>query len=138
MKIIAEIINTSNPSFIKLIDKTKEFKNLETIFYTSIDDNFRKHCHVANYENSILIITVDNQATATRFRYSIPDITKNLQIHPEFKKLTKIKYIIEYPSKIVTAQSKNKHSKISSHNTKLWEKTLVTLKAIKNNIKLQH
>ncbi|MDR1057115.1 MAG: DciA family protein [Coxiellaceae bacterium] len=128
MKTIAEIIKTSNSPFAKLINRTKESQNLEFIFHATLDATFNKYCHFANYKNSTLTVTIGNISIATRFRYAIPDIIKNLQIQPEFKNLTKIRYTIAPTLKTDVAKSKNKHLKISHYNEILWQQTLANLK----------
>lgn len=125
MKTIAEILKKENSHLAKLIRYTKTSQNLEAIFYTIIDKSFAKYCRFANYNNSTLTIIVANTSWATKLRYAIPDIIKNLRIQPEFKTITAIRYSIA--ATMPKLMPKNKQSKLSSNNQILWEKTLADL-----------
>lgn len=127
MKTITDILKKSDSILTKLIAKVKSSEDLEVIFRTALDSNLAKHCHFANYKNSELAITVTNASWATRLRYSIPDIIKQLQVQPEFKDITSIHYTIDIPQNF-SKRTKNTPAKLSQNNEILWQKTLVDLK----------
>jgi len=126
MKTITEILKKIDSPLTKLINKSKTAKDLGLIFCTSLDADLAKHCHFANYKNSVVTVTVSNTSWATRLRYIIPDIIKNLRVQPEFKTITTIRYIIN-PQK-QAPKTKNKQIKLSSDNKTLWQSTLDDLK----------
>ena len=125
MKTIGDILE-KNSSLKKLIKKTQSTKNLEAIFHSILDPDFAKNCHFANFKESVLTITVTNAAWATKLRYTIPDIKKNLCTQPEFKKLTSIRYIINQQK--YSAKTKKRETKLSHSNEILWKETLDGLK----------
>jgi hypothetical protein len=125
MKTIGDILE-KNSSLKKLVKKTQTTKNLAAIFYSMLDSDFAKNCHFANFRDSVLTITVTNAAWATKLRYAIPDIIKNLCTQLEFKKLVTIRYVInqqKYPIKTKKIQTKLSHG-----NELLWQETLDSLK----------
>jgi len=127
MKTIADILKKNNSPLAKLINKLKSSQDLEIIFHTALDASLAKHCHFANYKNSELTVTVSNTSWATRLRFAIPDIIKQLQIQPEFKTLTSIRYTVISPQ-MLTIKSKSPGTKLSSNNEILWQRTLADLK----------
>ncbi|MBU0744211.1 MAG: DUF721 domain-containing protein [Gammaproteobacteria bacterium] len=135
MKTITEIFKKNNSLITKLINKLKDSRDLEIIFRAAIDTNLAKHCHFANYKNSELTVIVTNTSWATRFRYAIPDILKQLRIQPEFKDISRIRYTIT-PSEIQIPNKKSKPIKLSSNNEILWQETIADLKE-KNKIRSQ-
>jgi hypothetical protein len=140
MKTIANILKNNDSKLAKLINKVAFSKDLERIFRTTLDSSITKHCYFANYKNSELTVTVSSASVATRLRFTIPDIVKQLQVQPEFKDLTNIRYTIAI-SKDVSAKSKKAKNKLSDSNKILWQKTLLELKNNKkadNAFRQQH
>lgn len=129
MKTITEIFKKSNSPLAKLIGKTRSSQDLEVVFHTVIDENLAKHCKLANYEDSKLTVTVTNTSWATRLRYAIPDIIKNLQVQPEFKAITSLRYTINSPQ-AQAPKLKSKNLRLSHENELLWKKTIADLKKI--------
>lgn len=127
MKTITEILKKNNSPLTKLITKLKDSQDLEPIFRTALGSDLAKYCHFANYRNSELTITVANTSFATRLRYAIPDLIKQLRVQPEFKEITSIRYTIA-TTQMQLATQKNQPTKISSVNEILWQKTLSDLK----------
>lgn len=128
MKTINEIIKKDNSTLAKLISKSQESHGLKIIFASAVDKDLIKYCDFATYKNSVLTVTVSNQAFATKVRYAIPDIIKNLKIYPEFKDLTKIRYVVEKTPIINNIKSKQKPAKLSQSIEILWRKTMSELK----------
>ena len=64
---------------------------------------------------------------ATRLRFVIPDIIKQLRIQPEFKDITNIRYTVT-SSRTAATKPKKPKSKLSSSNEALWQKTLTELR----------
>ena len=131
MKTIAEILKKES-NLTKLVNKAKTYEDLELIFRETLDADLAKHCHFASYKNSVITVAVSNTSWATRLRYTIPDIIKNLRVQPEFNTITSIRYIINSQTPI--PELKNKQIKPSSNNKILWQKTMDDLKKkIKEN-----
>jgi len=127
MKTIGEILEKNNSIFTKLIKKTKDTKDLAAVFQSVLDANLTKNCQFAKLEDSVITIAVKNAAWATRIRYAIPDMLKNLRTQPEFKKITSIRYfVVVHPTTHATALKK-KTTKLSSTNEVLWQETLAKL-----------
>lgn len=126
MKTIGEILEKNNSIFTNLIKKTKNTKDLAAVFQGMLDANLTKNCQFAKLEDSVITIAVKNAAWATRIRYAIPDMLKNLRTQPEFKKITSIRYFVVHPTTHATALKK-KITKLSSTNEILWQETLAKL-----------
>jgi hypothetical protein len=127
MKTIGEILGKNNSSFAKLIKKNQDIRSLASVFESALDANLAKNCKFASLEGSVVNITVKNAAWATRIRYAIPDMLKNLRIQPEFRTITAIRYFIDYQTHVVNPKRK-KTARLSSDNEALWQKTLSWLK----------
>ena len=127
MKTIAEILKKSDSPLANLTSKLKFYQDLEVIFCTALDSNLAKHCHIAGYKDTKLTITVDNISSATKLRYAIPDIIKQLRIQPEFKDLASVRHIVT-TSNIPKIQPKSTCTKLSYHNEMLWRKMLDQLR----------
>jgi hypothetical protein len=125
MKTIGEILE-KNTALEKLVRKTHTSKNLAFIFRSMLDAGFAKHCHFAHLKDSVLTITVTNAAWATRLRYAIPDMVKNLSTQPEFKQVTTIRYSVTQQNG--TVKIKEKQTKLSRTNEILWQETMTDLK----------
>ena len=127
MKTITDILKKSDSGLAKLINKAKSSQDLEVIFRTALDNNLTKHCQIASYKNSELTVVVTTTSMATRLRFVIPDIIKQLRIQPEFKDITNIRYTVT-SSRTAATKPKKPKSKLSSSNEALWQKTLTELR----------
>lgn len=123
MKTISEILTKS--SFGKLVKRTHYTKELAFVFRNILDPSLAKNCQFANLDGSVVTVTVKNPAWATRLRYAIPDIIKNLRTQPEFAKVKTIRYLIQTSGSPTT---KKKPKKLSRDNEILWQNTLAKLK----------
>lgn len=94
MQTISQIINR-NSKLEELIAKAKELQQLNQIFCSALETSLSKHCHLSKIKGSELVVTVDSSAWATRLRYAIPEIIKNIRTQPEFKDIEKIKYTVK-------------------------------------------
>lgn len=127
MKTIGEILGKNNSILAKLIKKTNNMRSLELVFQSVLDASFAKNCQFASLEGSVVTISVKNASWATRVRYSIPDMLKNMRTQPEFKDITSIRYIISR-HQTSPEKRKKKRTKLSHNNEVLWKETLAKLK----------
>lgn len=128
MKTIGEILEKNSSPLAKLIKKNQDTRNLAAVFQSMLDTNLAKNCQFANLEGSVINITVKNAAWATRIRYGLPDMLKNLRTQPEFKAVTAIRYFVSHTTQAVMLKKKKKTTKLSSNNEVLWRETLAKLK----------
>ena len=126
MKTIGEILGKNNSPLTKLIKKNQDVRNLASVFQSMFDANLVKNCQFASLEGSVVNVMVKNVAWATRIRYAIPDMLKNLRTQPEFRMITSIHYFIDRPT--CAANPKKKKEKLSGDNEVLWQKTVARLK----------
>jgi hypothetical protein len=84
-------------------------------------------------EGSTLAVVVTNASWATKLRYAIPDIIKNLRTQPEFKTITVIRYYINQQTQPL--KSRKKLTKLSPDNEILWKGTLARLNKKKSRNK---
>ncbi len=127
MKTIADILKKNDSTLSKLINKAKFSQDVAIIFRTALDSSLTKHCHFANYKDSVLTVVVANAATATRLRFAIPDIIKQLRIQPEFKDITNIRYTLA-PIQAAAIGPQKAKPKLSKVSEELWQKTLAELR----------
>lgn len=125
MKTISEILE-NNTTLAKLIKKTQSTKNLATIFKSMLDVNLTKNCTFANFEGTVLTVLVTNPSWATKLRYAIPDIIKNLRTQPEFATITNIRYIVDQQGNQYKLRKKQQN--LSGDNETLWQETLTKLR----------
>lgn len=125
MKNLCDILS-KNKDLQKLVIKSKQLKQLNDLFKSSLDLNLAKHSDLAKIEKDQLTVVADNAAWATKLRFTIPDILKNLRIQPEFKMIKTIRILI------ATAQSAPPanlvKTKRSPKNAQLWAETIKSLK----------
>jgi hypothetical protein len=126
MKTIGEILKNNNTTLAKLIKKTQNTKSLDAVFQSMLDADFAKNCHFASLEGPTLTIVVTNASWATKLRYAIPDMIKNLHTQQEFKAITTIRYRINQPTPY--SKSQKKPTKLSHSNEILWKEALARLK----------
>lgn len=138
MKTITEIFEKSDSPLAKLLSKTKTSQNLEPVFHMMLDENLAKHCKIASYDGSKLAVMVTNTSWATRLRYAIPDIIKNLKIQPEFKTITSIRYNVEQrPTSSIKKILVNKPL-MSKENEISWKKAIADLKKKAEQLNVRH
>jgi len=129
MSLIKQIID-NNTTLKTLIDHNAEIKKLNKIFISFLDPNLANHCRLAKIKEEKdkleAIVSVDNATWATRLKYEIPDIIKNLNTQKEFKHLNKIKYlIVEQETKYEIHIQKQS---LSQENEKRWQEIRAKLK----------
>ncbi len=105
MKTLLELLTTQ--TLKPFVDKAHEIERLNEIWPTILKDEWALQCKVANFENGLLTLSVPHAALATRIRYLIPDLTKELQANENFKTLKKIQCKVIY---LPTAHSESAKS----------------------------
>lgn len=94
MKTIGDILTAKTSKLAHLLLHNQQAQFLNTIFHGIIDQSMTKHCNIVKIEGHQLLVSVSNAAWATKFRYAIPELLKNLRTQPEFNNITAIRYII--------------------------------------------
>jgi hypothetical protein len=135
-------IISKNQHLNELKQKNVHIKYLDKIFKTCLDESLAKNCYLANIGESneennkqnkskiTLLVAVTNQAFATRLRYAIPDILKNLKTHSEFQNVTDITYTLNIREE--KQEFKPIKKPLSPENEKRWRELLAKLRE-KNN-----
>ncbi|EKD94595.1 MAG: hypothetical protein ACD_26C00023G0001 [uncultured bacterium] len=127
---IGDVLQRGNTIFAKIMRKNRDNKTLSLIFKSILDPELVKNCKFAGIENSTANIVVNNAAWATKVRYSLPEILKNLQTQPEFKDITNIRYSINKYNATTALKKKNVNvCKMSKENEILWRKTIERIKS---------
>lgn len=126
MKNLANILNYRNSLVFQNTNKIQELIRLDTIFRLGLDETLAKHCQLGKYEQGEALVILKKPAFATRLRYNIPDIIKNVQIYPEFKDIKKIRYIIEAEDEYIIEKKIKKPLSINSQE--IWQATREYLK----------
>lgn len=126
MKTIAQILDNQTSGLAKLLAKAEITRRMDLMWKKNLDPDLARHCNFAKITKETLVATVDNAAWATRLRYAIQDILKNIQTQTEFQMVKKIRYVIR--PEIATGEepekSQLKKPKISPESEKLWRETL--------------
>lgn len=126
MKPIIQILENNNSTLQKLIAQSEHTKQYNRLLQLALEPNLAKHCQFAQLEKNTLTVTVDSPAWATRFRYAIPELKKNISAQPEFNMVKKIRYIISQQEEV--HEKKTKKPAMSQVNADLWQDMLNNLK----------
>ena len=100
----------------RILDKTVVLRQLNHVLSMCLEPNIQAHCQAANWRDGELILQVTNSALATTMRYQIPELSKSLRTHPEFKQLKKIRIRVSKPTP--KANEKPTYPKPTPINTK--------------------
>lgn len=125
MKTVGQILEKNSSQFQKLLTAVQQTEVYDRLLKNCLDAELAEHCHFAAIKDQQITVVVDNSAWATRFRYAIPDILKNLNAQLEFKDITKIRYIIE--KHVKNTPKKVNKEKMSAQNERLWKETVTSL-----------
>src|SRR5258708_5353538 len=85
---------TENASLHAILQKARYLGELDNILKKMLDKDIAPHCCVANFRDNILVIQCKNAAWATRFKFLIPDLLKNLRQKANLPSLASISIII--------------------------------------------
>ena len=75
--------------------KVSELKKINQLWQIEVSADLVQHSRVANFREGCLVIEVDSAAWATRLRYLIPDLNKNLVKNPLLNTLKHIEWYIQ-------------------------------------------
>ena len=129
MKTLGQILGKNNSQFQKLVVATQQTETYDKLLRSCLEAELAEHCHFAAINEQQLTIVVDNAAWATRLRYAIPDVLKNLRVCQEFKDIIKIRYTI---NKYAETSIKKEHKKrMSASSESLWKEMLNSLRVKK-------
>jgi len=126
MKPIIQILENNNSTLQKLIAQSEHTKQYNRLLQLVLEPGLAKHCQFARLEKNTLTVAVDSPAWATRFRYAIPELKKNISAQPEFNMVKKIRYIISQQEEVY--EKKAKKRAMSQANAELWQDMLKSLK----------
>jgi hypothetical protein len=128
MKTLTQILadNQGANDLGKLIVKARQLQYLNEMFRHFIASDLAKNCKVGALKDEQLTVIVSNSSWATRLRYAIPDIIKNLNTQAEFKDVKKIRYVINFEEGKLPARKRKKMFRSAEH-AKLWAETLKQL-----------
>jgi len=102
---------SNDPRLSKMLDKAHGLSKLSNLFANLLSSDLRNHCQLAKIENDELTVMVDGSIWASKLRYAIPDILKDLRTQPEFKSIKKIIYRVSASQSAVSLLEKTKTSK---------------------------
>ena len=80
-----------------LLQHVNYLQTLTPMLMNALPDVIAQHCQLANYRQGRLIISVSNQAIATRLRFILPDLRQQLRKHPAFAGLIGIDFYMTKP-----------------------------------------
>lgn len=115
----------NNSAFGKIVQQSQRLTKLNMLFKNFLEASLKMHCQLAQIEGSELVIIVDNASWATRLRYAIPEILKNIKTQPEFSTVKKIRYCIRLEAN--EELRKTQKSRLSPEIEQLWKDTLEKL-----------
>ena len=75
---INKVLQEADDDLAILITRTKQLKRLTHQLRQSLDPNLAKHCYVAQYTEDKLIVLVDSAAWASKLRFEVPNLTRQL------------------------------------------------------------
>lgn len=126
MKNLAQILGCQSYIITNISNKILELNRLDQIFRLGLDEKLVNYCQLGKYENNEALIILKNPIWATRLRYNIPDIIKNVQIYQEFRYIKKIRYIIDVVDEVKIVKKPKKPLSIA--NERLWKNTIMNIK----------
>lgn len=91
-KKLDDILKGSSLSMI--LAKAKLIEALNMALTRHLPSKLLTHCHIMNYENSIIIMGIDNAAWVTQLRYNEQALIKYFQSEPGLPNVLGIKYKI--------------------------------------------
>ena len=78
-KSLHSLMGEYNTQLHALYKKSAEIQKLDAVVKKHLDVDLAKHCHVANLNQSALIIAAENASWGTRLRYAIPELLSKLR-----------------------------------------------------------
>lgn len=130
---IGEHLSGSHNSLATIFEKASLLRQLNDLFKNAIDPELAKHCLVANYRSSILVVEAQSAAWAMQIRYRANELIKNLRALDVFKKLERIEcYILPNSESLKTIPDKTIN--LSKEDAELLISTSESIKnpALKN------
>lgn len=85
------ILAQESPGLAPLLTHATTLQRLNGLVHGQLPAPLMAHCRVGNYKGGILTIHVGSATWASKLRYLIPDLRKELVEHPEFKDLVEIR-----------------------------------------------
>lgn len=74
----------------RLIQRSGQLLRLDTLVRDLLGSGFAEHCRVANIKGNSLLLHVDSTVWATRIRYQLPELLRNLQQTDQLRQITEI------------------------------------------------
>jgi hypothetical protein len=88
--ILHNVLTRSNAELGGILTEAHRLQELESIFYSILEDRFHSHCRIAQFHSTQLTLLIDNANWATPIRYLAPDLITQLKNHREFEQLETI------------------------------------------------
>jgi len=68
-----------NKTLTDICQKTIQLETLNVVLHDCLPETLRQHCHVGNFANSCLLLTVHDPIWATQLRYELPNLRDQLR-----------------------------------------------------------
>ncbi len=93
-KSVANVLQNAHSALGYLIGHAKQLQTWNEILYKHLPSGEQKHCKIGAFEQRILTLVVDSANWATKLRYQIPDLVKQLKKTQEFQSIKEIKCLV--------------------------------------------
>lgn len=104
---LTKLLNNSQDQLGNIVAKVKLHHSLQSLLKKYVDPELANNLQVANYRQGCLVIQFTNAALATRFRYQIPQLLKQLRLEKQLPGLASINCLVR-PKSFEPEPKKNK------------------------------
>lgn len=127
MKTVGEILKGNQLLLERILGQYQTLASMTNLFARILEPYaFGENCRFVNYQEGSLFLVVTSPTWATKLHYFIPNLLKELRIHPEFKEISRISYTVDR-SNFTKNYSLPKPLKLSAANEILWQELKASL-----------
>lgn len=79
----------------RLIQRGSQLLRVDKLVRSLLGSAFGEHCRVANIKGNCLLLHVDSTVWATRIRYQLPELLRNMQQTEQLKQISEIQLRVQ-------------------------------------------
>ena len=104
LKSTGEVIRNSSSSLQHILDHARVLEQLTRRLRRHLEPALAPHCQVANYREGTLVISTDSPVWATRLRYQLPQLRRQLAADHSLQGLSDIRLRVRPASRPLREQ----------------------------------
>lgn len=94
MRKLASLLYKESGSLQRSLEHSRRLKQLDYGIRSLLPADLANHCQTANLRNNSVIMQADSTVWATRLRYQVPELLKQLRCHDALKGLKTIRVTV--------------------------------------------